>query len=198
MRKTWMLGAIAVASVFAFNANAAERNENKRGDVNVILQGGIGDYSGSLGNFTQTGPSWGVTLNLQPTHVLGYEIGYDGSRNLVDDERLVDSTALTRHGGYGLLKLGLPFIEKVRPFAGVGLGASYIHVSDGGHDGLYQNDFVEEVPLAAGVEFNTGLLTAGARLSFHWLIDESFADPGTQGNPQGGYVNGALNLGARF
>lgn len=191
--------ALAAATVaLALPADAASKQHGRQGDVNVIAGGGFGDYTGELSNYTQAGPTWGLTVNVQPWNILGYEIAYDGSRNLVDDDRLSQSPALTRHGMSGMLKLAPPFIEKIRPFVGVGIGASMVNVSEDKAGGLYENDFVEEIPLAAGIEFNSGALTAGFRTTYRFLIDESFADPASTGNPEGGFLNAQLNLGARF
>ena len=198
MRRMWMAAAAVLAFAVAFPTAEAQRDRGRQGDVNVFLRGGVGDYTGELGDFTDAGPTWGLTLNVQPWNILGYEITYDGTRNIVNDERLAQAPALTRHGISGLIKLAPPFIERVRPFLGAGVGASLINVSESGQS-LYKNDFVEEVPLAAGIEFNTGALTAGLRTTYRWLIDESFADAATAaGNPQGGLLDAQLTLGGRF
>lgn len=198
MRRLGWLAAVVCAVAFAAPAEAQSKKKGKQGDFNVMLGGGFGDYTGELEDITEAGPTWGVTVNVQPWNVLGYELAYDGSRNLVDDERLAESPALTRHAVSGMLKLAPPFIERIRPFVGAGLGASMVRVS-GEANGLYQNDFVEELPVAAGIEFNTGAFTAGFRTEYRWLIDESFADPAIPtNNPQGGFLGAKLNLGARF
>ena len=74
---------------------------SNQGDLNVLLKGGVGDYTGALGTFTSTGPSWGATLNFQPYLFLGVELGYEGSRQLVDDNRFAEGErpSLTRRGG---------------------------------------------------------------------------------------------------
>lgn len=190
----WMVAAAAL--VFAGAARAAEDDE--QGDVNVFVRGGVGGYTGELGALSTAGPTWGVNVNVQPWNVLGYEISYDGSRNLVTDDRLANSPALTRHGVTALLRLAPPFIEKVRPYVGLGLGVSHVNVDKTEAGGLYRNDLMEEFPLAAGLEFNTGAVTAGFRASYRMLLDESFADPGAQGNPEGGYMDASVTLGGRF
>ena len=197
MRRDLWLGCAAVLTLAGI-AEAREDDEgNKQGDLNVFLRGGVGNFTGELAAVTGAGPTWGVTLNVQPWNILGYEITYDGSRNLVDDARLVNQPAVTRHGVAGMLKLAPPLIEAVRPFVGFGLGATMVMVSkDAG--GLYKNDLLEEVPVTAGLEFNTGAVTAGLRASYRLLIGESFADPSTIGNLEGGYLDAALTLGARF
>ena len=190
--------AAATASILALATSSANaREEQRQGDVNIFLRGGVGGFAGGLASVANPGPTWGLTVNLQPWNVLGYELSYDGSRNLIDDSALPSETALTRHGLAGMLKLAPPFVEKVRPFVGVGLGASMMRVGSTAGD-RYKNDLLEEVPLAAGIEFNSGGLTAGLRGTYSWLLDESFAAPSHPGNPQGGYLDGAVTLGGRF
>jgi hypothetical protein len=174
---------------------ALARDDGRRGDVNVFLSGGVSDYTGSVGDNIDTGPSWGLTVNVQPLKILGFELGYDGSRNIVSNDLLPDAT-LTRHGATGLVKLAPPFIDVVKPFVGAGLGASYISANGGA--GLYDSDLVEEVPVVAGIEFNKGALTAGLRATYRMLVDESFATDVAPGNPQGGIFDASLTLGGRF
>ncbi|NBC45199.1 outer membrane beta-barrel protein [Corallococcus exiguus] len=171
--------------------------QKKQGDVNVFLRGGIGDYTGDLGDVASTGPLWGLTLNLQPTTFLGFEVGYEGSQNKVSDSRLFDAPSLVRNGGSALVKVSPPFLTAVRPFAGVGLGLSYVDVRGAGA-GLYDSDLMEEVPLAVGLEFNTGGLTAGVRGTYRILIDQDFADATSTDGVGGGLMDASLTLGARF
>ncbi|NPC71444.1 hypothetical protein D7Y27_23280 [Corallococcus sp. AB004] len=171
--------------------------QKKQGDVNVFLRGGIGDYTGDLGDVASTGPLWGLTLNLQPTTFLGFEVGYEGSQNKVSDSRLFDAPSLVRNGGSALVKVSPPFLTAVRPFAGVGLGLSYVDVRGAGA-GLYDSDLMEEVPLAVGLEFNTGGLTAGVRGTYRILIDQDFAGATSTDGVGGGLMDASLTLGARF
>ncbi|QSQ24992.1 hypothetical protein JY651_08695 [Pyxidicoccus parkwayensis] len=176
-------------------ASAQERKEGKRGDVNVFLRGGVGDYTGDLGDLTSTGPAWGLTLNVQPTTFLGIEVGYEGSRNSISDARLLEEPALLRQGGSALVKVSPPFLTAIRPFVGAGLGLSYVDVRGQGAD-LYASDTMEEVPLAAGVEFNSGALTAGLRATYRVLLSEDFTS--TPEADSGGLLDASLTLGARF
>jgi hypothetical protein len=169
--------------------------ENKRGDLNVFLRGGVSDYTGDVGENVQSGPAWGLTVNVQPTRIFGFELGYEGSKNDIENDLLPDAS-LTRHGASGLVKIAPPLIDKVKPFVGAGLGASYVSV-DGGL-GLYESDLVEEVPVAAGIEFNTGAVTAGLRATYRLLVDENFASNTSPGNPQGGLFDASFTLGGRF
>jgi opacity protein-like surface antigen len=192
------LGLAAAALLVCAGVANAEERQDKQGDFNVFVHGGVGDFTGDLGTMTSTGPTWGINVNVQPWNVLGYEIAYDGSRNLINDPRLPDAAALTRHGLSAMLRLAPPFIEKVRPYVGVGLGVTAANVDETKAGGLYRNDLMEEVPLAAGLEFNTGAVTAGFRTSYRLLMDEGFADPAVPGNPEGGYLDASLTLGGRF
>jgi hypothetical protein len=174
---------------------ALAQDDGPKGKVKVFLKGGVSDYTGDVGADVDTGPAWGLTVNIQPMRMLGFELGYDGSRNGISNDLLPDAT-LTRNGASGLVKLSPPFLESVKPFVGAGLGASYISAQGG--LGLYESDLVEEVPLAAGIEFNTGALTTGVRATYRILVDERFASNVAPGNPQGGLFDASLTLGGRF
>jgi hypothetical protein len=175
---------------------AHAQKDRRQGDLNVFLKGGIGGFTGALNDYSAVGPSWGAVVNLQPWRSLGLELGYEGSRHGITDDRLEDA-ALTRNGIDALLKLSPPLIERVKPFLGVGLGASYVSVNNGA--GLYKNDVMEEVPLATGLELNSGALTAGVRATYRFLVDEGFADRAQPvGNPNGGLFDFGASVGARF
>ncbi|WP_224360327.1 outer membrane beta-barrel protein [Hyalangium versicolor] len=174
---------------------ALAQEGERKGGVKVFLSGGVSDYTGDVGENINTGPAWGLTVNLQPLNILGFELGYNGSRNTVDNVLLPDAT-LTRNGATGLIKLAPPFIDVVKPFVGAGLGASYISASGGA--GVYDSDLVEELPVAAGIEFNKGGLTAGVRATYRWLLDESFANGVDLDKDQGGLFDASLTLGGRF
>lgn len=198
VRRGIRAGALALALAAAGSAAAQERRDaGKRGDVNVVLRGGVGDYTGGLGDLTSTGPAWGVTLNVQPTTFIGFELGYEGSQNGVDDVRLLDEPSVVRQGGSALLKLSPPFMTAVRPFVGAGLGMSYVDVRGQGAD-LYESDTMQEVPLAAGVEFNSGAITAGFRTTYRVLVNEDFAQQAATDENEGGLLDASLTLGARF
>ncbi|HYH99495.1 outer membrane beta-barrel protein [Hyalangium sp.] len=172
---------------------ATAEEERQPGKVNLFLRGGAGNYTGDLGDNVNVGPTWGLTLDLQPLRFLGFELGYEGARNTAKTALL--DISLTRHGASGLVKLSLPLFESVRPFVGIGLGISNITIG-GDLRGAFESDVVEEVPLALGVEFISGALTAGARATYRLLLDENLGEQ--VDNPQGGFFDVALTLGARF
>ncbi|MET0404156.1 MAG: hypothetical protein ABW123_17220 [Cystobacter sp.] len=191
-RGKMLMWALVVALGTAGTASAARRDD-KPGDVKVFLKGGVGNYTGGLANVVNAGPTWGLTLNLQPLHFLGFEVGYEGGYNGISSGPL--DLGVTRHGGSALVKLALPFIEVVKPFVGAGIGASYLSV-DGAIVGSYGSDFVGEVPLVAGIEFNVESITAGARATYRLLLDENLSRQ--LDRPQGGFFDVALTLGLRF
>jgi opacity protein-like surface antigen len=187
-----VMWALVLALVTAGTASAARRGSDS-GDVKVFLKGGVGNYTGGLGDFVNAGPTWGVSLNLQPLSFLGFEVGYEGAYNGTDSGLLKISAM--RHGGAALAKLSLPFIEVVTPFVGAGIGGSYIFV-DSALGNAYNSDFVGEVPLVAGVEFNRDSFTAGVRANYRLLLDENLSSQ--LNHSQGGFFDVALTLGLRF
>ncbi len=193
MKTIWKAGALAMA----LGSTAALAANDKQGDVNVFLKGGIGGLTGALSDVTGTGPVYGVTLNLQPSNVVGFELAYDGGRFGIDDARIADGSAVALNGGTAMIKLGLPFVEKVKPFVAGGFGASYASVS-GATDGLYRSDLLEQLPLAAGIEFNTGAVTAGLRGTWRMLLDEDFAKTSGGASESGNQLDASFTLGGRF
>jgi hypothetical protein len=178
-------------------AASARAQEDRTGDFNLFARGGVGGFTGDLNDSSGIGPTWGLTANVQPMNVLGVEVAYDGSKNGLTDPATADDASVWRHGASGLVKLGLPFIEYVRPFVGAGLGLSFVSIR-GETDGRFRDDFMQEIPLVGGLELNSGGLTAGLRATYRVLIDEGFVRA-----PQGGGVTGGLfettaSLGGRF
>lgn len=184
----------ALALLLVIGASASAR---ERGDLNVAVKGGIGRFTGELDELSDSGPTWGALVNVQPWDVIGLELAYQGSRHDLIDPRLLGSPAVLRHGGDALLKLAPPFLERVKPFLGVGFGASYVTVT-GETFGLYRGDTVEEVPFAAGLEFNAGPVTAGVRATYRALLDEEFAPGAPLGAAEGGLLDFGATLGGRF
>ena len=191
---TWT-GLLTLA-LLAGNTAAEASNQ---GDLNVLLKGGVGDYTGALGTFSSTGPSWGATLNFQPYLFLGVELGYEGSRHAVDDNRFAEGERPSLRPRWRRPHQALPALPRGRP-ALRGRGPRRLAGERlGNANGLYESDFMEEVPIAAGLEFNAGAFTAGVRATYRLLLNEDFADaaPG-RGRPGGGLFDAALTVGGRF
>lgn len=187
-------GAIAVAVLGSGTALAQDENFRR---YNLQAKGGVSSYLGGLNEVTAAGPSWGVGLAVQPYRVLGFELAYEGSSNRIEDARLFGSPALMRNGASAIVRVAPPFMDRIRPYAGVGLGASYVSVQ-GETQGAYRSDFMEEVPLTVGVEFNRGALGAGIHATYRWLLDAGFAAQALPQSSGGGLFDAGFSLGARF
>lgn len=183
-----------VAALGTAGTAAAEERGEWIGNKKVFLRGGMGNYTGNLGEVAKPGPSWGLTLNLGAMSILGLELSYEGARNVISDVEVLD-LALTRHGASALLKLSLPLFDAVRPFVGAGIGGTYTFAEGTLFDGD-KSELVGEVPLAAGIDFNAGKLTAGVRATYRLLLDENLSEQ--LDRPSGGYFDVAATLGMRF
>jgi opacity protein-like surface antigen len=167
--------------------------------VGIDVRAGVGGFTGDLGERTGVGPLMGIAAGAQPWRNLGIEAGYEGQRLPITDARVVDDEAMWRHNVSLLAKAG-PLVanEKVRPYVAAGVGVSYLNASEGA-EGLYDNDFIREVPLAAGVDYRFGALFAGARASYRLVFGEEFIDsPNTVEDADGNLVNFGVTLGGRF
>ncbi|WP_174257063.1 hypothetical protein [Myxococcus xanthus] len=83
----------------AGSAATQERRDGKRGDLNVFLRGGVGDYTGGLGDLTSTGPAWGVTLNIQPTTRGALTAGIRTTYRVLLSEGWADGAVEDTNGG---------------------------------------------------------------------------------------------------
>lgn len=201
-KKSWGLGAVAAAALLAVPAFAAQdtsteriidENTQSRGlfnDLGVSVTGGVNAYTGDLGDDTKTGASLGIQADSRPLPLLGLELGYEGSRNSFDG---LDGS-LWRHNVGALAKVGpeLGRNGNLRPYVGAGFGVSALNPS-GGSEAIFGNDFVTEVPLAAGVDYKFGAVRAGVRGSYRILGGESL-DAGQTGNN----TNIGLQVGGAF
>ena len=167
--------------------------------VGVDVRAGLGGFTGDLGERTGIGPLVGIAAGAQPWRNLGIEAGYEGQRLPITDARIVDGEAMWRHNVSLLAKAG-PLVanEKIRPYVAAGVGVSYLNASENA-EGVYDNDFIREVPLAAGVDYRVGSLFAGARASYRLVFGEEFIDsPNTVEEADGNLVNFGVTLGGRF
>jgi hypothetical protein len=179
----------AIALVLALGVSVAAsaqeelRYEEHPKDLAVMLKGGIGGFTGN--SSTSAGPTWGVRVAAQPLELLGIEVGYDGSRNSVGNGHL------TRNGLDTLLKATIPLGSPFRPFVGAGMGVSHVSADALG----FESDTMEEVPLAAGIEWLSSSVTAGFRATYRFLVDDQLSP--AFGSP-GGLFDASFTLGGRF
>jgi hypothetical protein len=207
MKSRSIVGGLAAgALLFAVPALAkveaqevGEKLDTSQAKVGLDVRLGLGGLTGEAGQDTGTGPLLGIAADAQVTRMLGVEVGYEGQRIPINESLLGTSgEGLYRHN-LGLLAKAGPLVDKKwRPFVGAGVGLSYINPTKGA-DFLYDTDIVEEVPLAAGVDYTFGNIVAGARATYRLMYGESFADhvrPG--GDDTGNLFNASLTLGGRF
>jgi hypothetical protein len=201
-KKSWGLGALAAAALVALPAFAQDReakiyDEDAQGgniitrDFGVTVSGGVNAYTNDLGDQTGAGAFLGVQANSRPLPIVGLELGYEGARNPFEN---LDG-ALWKHNVGALAKVGpeLGANGNLRPFVGAGFGVSVLNPSDDGEI-LFDNDFVTEVPVAAGIDYKLGGITAGARATYRFLGGENLGVLDQDGNA----VNVGLQVGGAF
>lgn len=210
--RSWM-GGIAVVALCTAGSAFAAIDAADVGDrlnfnpdqtrVGLDVRLGLGGLTGELGERTAPGPLLGITAGAQPWRLIGVEAGVEAQRLPIDDNRVVDGEAMYRYNLGVLAKAGpLVMQDKLRPYVGAGVGVSYLNATDGA-DIFYNNDFIAEVPLAAGLDYRfTNNVFAGARASYRMLVGDEFADVAgvtdTGENPDGNLLNFALTVGGRF
>ncbi len=202
-----VMGSLAAAAVLlagpalAIEAQRVDEALNfdaERTKVGLDVRVGLGGLTGDLGEQTGTGPMLGVAAGAQPWRALGIEMGYEGQRLPINDTLVGDGEAMYRHNVGLLAKAGPLIDEKWRPFVGAGVGVSYLNATDGA-EFLYDNDFISEVPLAAGLDYNFGAIFAGARATYRLMYGEEFADQATAGGEANGNLfNASITIGGRF
>jgi hypothetical protein len=138
----------------------------------------------------------GVSATFRPSRVFGFELGYSGAINEVD-ERLVglddDGADLVRNGGHAALTLGLT-ATPLQPYVLGGVGVSFYNIRNGTAAG-FEDDTVGTVPVGLGLRTHLGGFTADARVHYNFLLGQQFA-PGT--DDTGGSYAGTVNLGGTF
>ncbi|MFN0062757.1 MAG: hypothetical protein ACKVPX_09590 [Myxococcaceae bacterium] len=156
--------------------------------IGLYLKGGAGRYTSGYAPYTAVGPTWGAGLLVQPMPFFGAEIGYEGGHHLTQGalfSLLPTQPGILRSGATALLKLTAP-IGWFRPFIGAGFGVSWLTPTGTGSDFL-SSRFIQEVPLAGGLEFAAGGLFLGARFTYRFLFNSNFIQDPSRSN-----ISGAL------
>lgn len=198
-------GGAAVAAVclaapaFAIEAQdvGTKLNINERPPVGVDVSLGVGGFTGDLAENTNVGPLLGIDATAQLWPFIAVEAGYEGQRLSIDDNRVDNGEGIWRHNVGVLGKVGPLLDEKWRPFVGAGAGLSYLNPSEGAEN-VYDNDFQTEIPLAAGVDYRFGNITAGARATYSVLGDEDLVNAPGGGAEKGSLFNANITIGGRF
>jgi len=192
----------AFAAIDASQVDEALNFEEERIRVGLDVRVGVGGLTGDLGAQTAPGLLIGIMADAQPWRNLGIEAGIEGQRLPIDDERVGDEQAMYRYNVGVLAKAG-PLVarDRLRPYVGAGVGVSYLNSTDEAAP-LYRNDFITEVPLAAGLDYRfSNRIFAGARASYRILFGDEFADVATTAaddNPDGNLLNFGVMLGGQF
>jgi opacity protein-like surface antigen len=199
-----VVGLFTAGSAFAaIDASRVGHDVKLREDqvqVGLDVRGGVGGLTGDSGNETAPGGLLGISAVAQPWRNLGIEADVEGQRIPIDDARVGDEQALYRYNLGLLAKAGPPLLnDHMRPYLGAGVGGSYLNVTDGAEP-LYDNDFIGEIPLAAGLDYNFGKgISAGARASYRFLLWTEFADAAeADGETSGHMLDFSVTLGGRF
>jgi hypothetical protein len=194
---TLLCAAPALAAVGAQQVSRKLNIDEQQARVGLDVRVGLGALQGDIGRETGTGPLFGISAGAQLFPALGIELGYEGQRLPVNDTLVGSGEALYRHNVGLMAKAGPLVQEHWRPFVGAGVGLTYFNPSDGA-EVLFDNDIAQEVPLAAGLDYNFGNVFAGARATYRLMFNEGFADDAFPNANGGNLLNASLTLGGRF
>lgn len=194
---TLLFAGPALAQVEAQEVGTRLRVEEQPMSAGLDVRAGIGSMTGDLAANTGTAPLLGIAATAQPVPLFGVEASYEGERFPIDDALVGEGEGIWRHNVSLLFKAGPLLAEHWRPFVGAGGGLSLINPSEGA-EFLYDNDFTEEIPMAAGLEFKMGALSAGARATYRVMLGESFADEASLDSGNGDLFDASLTVGGRF
>ncbi|RKH71673.1 outer membrane protein [Corallococcus aberystwythensis] len=207
MKKTSMMAGVVATGVciaapaFAVDATQVGRRmgfNEEEVKAGLDVRAGLGGFTGELSDETGVGGLFGITAVAQPAPLVGVEVGYEGQRIPINDDRVGDGNHIFRNNGTVLGKLGPVLKEHWQPFVGLGLGLSYLDSSDSASP-VYQNDWQTEFPMAAGLDYRAGNLFAGVRATYRLLGGEELTTvPGTTSDAKGSLFNGNVTVGGRF
>lgn len=180
-------------------AGFEEPAPTERGDmrgVTLLIGGGIEGYTGELASDVNPGATAGISASFRPSRVFGFELGYSGALNEVDQDLVGpvrDGADIVRNGGQAALTLGLT-ATPLQPYVLGGVGVNFYNIRNGEAVG-FEDDTVGTVPVGLGLRTHLGSFTADARLNYNFLFGQQFAPTG---DDEGGSYTGTINLGGTF
>ncbi len=169
--------------------------------LDIMLGGGVEGYLGGFRGEVDPGLGWSVVARGQPTRIVGFELGYSGAVNELDnsfagsDQGATGGFDLVRNGGHAAVNVAAP-TPVVQPYAMAGIGIDRYTFRGGEGQLGFQDDTSGSVPLGVGLKSNLGGLTADLRFNYDMLFDDEFS-PVDSGAGDGRY-SGLLHIGGRF
>lgn len=192
-----------------------ERGEDQGPDLNgvtVLLGGGVEGYTGALAPRVSVGPTYGASLQIRPTDILGLEFAYSGALHEIKDNvthgvDVASGPDLLRNGGRAMATIGL-LDAAVQPYLLGGVGVNWYSVRGNARAFGFKDDTSGEVPLGLGLRMQRGAFTADLRGLYNIPFSQDFA-PGvtttstniqvaTLDTQNDGRYQATLALGANF
>ena len=177
-----------VPVAYAAPPRVADKWADMRG-VTLMVGGGVEGFTGNLATRVKAGPTWDAIIVFKPTSVLGLELGYTGSYNGFNTNRLVGydpsvGASVQRNGGHFALTVGLS-ATRVQPYLLAGIGVDRYSVRGAGPGG-YSSVTDGEVPVGGGVRaYLPGGFTMDLRGTYDLVFGNTFASNVQSGNALG-------------
>jgi hypothetical protein len=186
--QTRRMMAVAALGALLWSGIAAAKSVGSDNKLfGIYIKGGVGRYTSEYAPYTAYGPTYGAGIVIQPLSFLGIEIGYDGSHHMTQGSLfslLPEQPGVLRNGASALLKLTAP-LGWFRPFVGVGFGLSWVQATGNG-SGFIADRFMQDVPLAGGLEFAAGPVVFGARFTYRFIFNGDFIQDPCDTDVRGG------------
>ncbi len=195
------------AQANAIDGPASRQGKADMKGLTVLAGGGVEGYSGDLAPQLNAGPVWSVTAALKPFRSLGFELGYSGAVNEIDNGRLGSEGAtggadIVRNGAQAVVTLGIP--TAIQPYVLAGVGVDRYSVRGTESQG-FVDDTTGNIPLGVGLRTHVDKFTVDLRGNYGVLFDNEFASAAV--NPReiagidstaGGRYQGTLQVGGTF